>query len=740
MPMRSWFRHAALPALLAAAAVRPASAADSAAYPSGKAREYAAAAAAFGELCVLRERLRFFEAMLARRAAYAGTASDAAVARRAESHAVRADLCARIAEHVRVWRMLAAPGAADPEQFFTTLAADLRACKERAQSLLDWARGEKLRLPGIPEQVSFHIGLHETLRFGVLVRRWRDDAFPAWRVLGFDHVGLPWADLPRRGEEIDYDALRARLDDNARAGLRTFLRHEIDGPVDFSIWEISSRVRWQQTMRRLDAALGAHEALLGYALFCGADNRPASEERGPDGASADAAFREFLRQRYGTIGALNTAWPASFSDFGAIAGPPGARLKSYGPVYHDFARFRQESLTEFVGGCIRALGTSGVRRLVMVELDETAGKQDTFLAASLPVGCVACDAPAGEPRDFRASQAFGIARATGKALWRDRFFPMAPEGALGANAETLGAAINRNIWQTLAAGAHGMLLWSLDGEASDGDALLDRESAWCVIRPESARVPIAIDLARALEPEILQSAAEEPEIGILDSARTRLFPPACAAQRETRAAVERLLAEEGWSYVVLPEASLATRPESLKKLRAIVAPGCAYVLGEAAAALERYAATGGLLVAAGRGGFLDEVGRPTALSSIFLAARRTVGRGAALRIDDVTAERDALASILTQVLGPPRIVVTPRGAAEAFLRKDAKATYLFLINSSAREPVDARVTLGLKFATAEDLVARAPVPIIRASGARNLVVPLEPGGVAVLKLETDRTP
>jgi hypothetical protein len=739
MHLRS--RHAASSALVVALAVRAFGAAAPNAYPEDRAREYAAAAGAFAETCFLREKLKFLDAVLARRAAYDPALADACAERRAAAQDLSTELRARISGEQRAWRVPALPGAADPAARFAALAADAAAFKERARPLFEWARAQDLRIPEIPEQPHFRIALREKLRFGVLVRDWRYDAFPAWRALGFDHVAYEWRELPRRGADVDTDALARLLGRNAEFGYRTFLRHAADGPVAFSLWQDAPRARARQDLRQLGKALGAHEALLGYALYCGADFRPFAEERGADGARAVRAFQAFLERRYATVDLLNAAWRTTYRDFAAIAGPPGARLKDYGPIVHDFGRFRQESMQEFLDACVRALAESDARHPVLLALDERAGTQDAFLAASLPGSFVVSDArPGGTPgADFREAQAAGIARAAQKQLWRDRFVCTAPERALGTDdADTLGAAINRNIWEALAGGARGILFFALDGAApgADDDTLLDRDSAWRIIRPESARIGLAIGLARALEAELLDSTAEEPEIGILDSPRSRLLPSACAAQREARAAVERVLAEEGWSSTVLPDASLVPRPESWHKLRAIVAPGCPYVLGESAATLERYVATGGTLIVTGRGTLLDERGDPTALSRLLLAKRRAVGRGSAYRIEDLPAERDALVALLARAVGQPRVAVAPRGAVRTFLRRNAKGARLFLVNASAREPVEALVTLNFKIATARDLVVGAAVPVERADGARALRVPLEPGGVAVLELGT----
>ena len=201
-------------------------------------------------------------------------------------------------------------------------------------------------------------------------------------------------------------------------------------------------------------------------------------------------------------------------------------------------------------------------------------------------------------------------------------------------------------------------------------------------------------------------------------------------------ALERFLLDESWSYTYLPEAGLAKRPELWEKLKVIILPDCLYLDSRAGSLLLRYAARGGVLIRIGRGGLLDEAARPTALSRYLLARERRLGLGAVFHVKGVQKEGERLAAVFKTALGKPFLSVSSLGRVQSFARRAGKAVIVFLINLSAEKSVTAKVSVEGSFGEARDLAARAAPALEKREGRTLFDVFLEPGGAAVVRLET----
>ncbi|MDG4797098.1 beta-galactosidase [Micromonospora sp. WMMD1082] len=204
---------------------------------------------------------------------------------------------------------------------------------------------------------------------------WREDA-RAMRAAGVNIVSLAifsWARLQPRAEEWDFAWLDEVMD----------LLHAYDIAVDLATataspppWLASTypqilpvdrdgRVRWPggrqhwrptspifrrhalRLTRRLARRYGAHPALAAWHL----SNELGCHNVYDYSDDAAAAFRAWLRTRYGTLAALNRAWATSFwsqhySDWGQIL-PPRLATSYPNPTQQlDFKRFSSDALKE----------------------------------------------------------------------------------------------------------------------------------------------------------------------------------------------------------------------------------------------------------------------------------------------------------------------------------------------------------------------------------------------------------
>jgi hypothetical protein len=708
-------------------------------YPAGNEEVYAGFGAAFADLCVLREKIRFLNDMLARRRVYGVRDTAALDEHRAALGATFAALTECMLKEQAAYRALIGTREGDAMALKAAIEKELADFRARFEPHRTWAKDEKLLVPELPAATQFVRTAREGLWFGVMVRHFDYEAFPAWRSLGFDFVcidiGWGGATVPWKAGVPDFERIDRYLQRNEKHGYRTDLGQAGLGAVDFCLWNPAEQKRWETYFRALGEHFGGYPATLCYEIFNEPDNRAFNEERGDDGRFAVEAFRRSLRERYETIAALNDAWSTSFEDFEKIPGP--VKRKGFGPAARDFRRFLQKSMAEFLGACMRVLKKADSGHPVLTQVAEGGGSQDGFLIGAQGADFFSLHMAFGGPPGGanNMAQAAGLARFLGKPLWHDEFIFNGPEAERSRDREEIGAAINRNIWQAVGWGYRGIEFFELDNEWQGWrNAILDPESGYGIVRPESARIPVAIALARELESVLLASEPAPPEVGLVDSPSTRLDAVAGKRHQDCVAACERFLGEASRSYTTLPEAGLAKRTELWEKLRVVILPECLYLDGTAAEALERYTALGGVLIRLGKGGILNESGKPSKLSRLLLARKRLVGRGYVLTIKDLESGAEELRVLLERAVGAPRVSVTPAGGVQAFLRQRGATKILILVNLSPREPVEARVSVREKFTRATDLIAQASIRVETVEGVGSFDIVLEPGGVALLEL------
>jgi len=713
-------------------------------YPQGKEKEFAEATRGFAELCFLRERVRFLKDVLVRRRYYQPQDATGLKDRCSSLVAALAFSKNIILSRQEQYRTLIAKPGGGVTNLTTKLEQDLALFRERFDTHFSWAEQQKIWLPEPPQSLGFDSGPQNRLHFGVIVRYFNYEAYPAWQILGFDFICIDtgWgpAFVGWESGEPNFTRISEYVKRNAEFGYHSDMGQAGLGALSFCLWHPRERMRWQKYFVNLGALFSRNPAVLCYEIFNEPDNRPFQQERGENRKYAVEAFRGYLVKKYGTIRALNKAWKTDFTNFNQIAGAllePGFR-----PPQRDFRRFLQESLADFLDLCLQALKKSDPNHPVLTQMSEFGGRQDGFLVGNKAVDCFSLHmtfgGPPGGPNNM--AQAAGLARFVQKPLWQEEFIFNWPEATRSEEIDELSAAINRNVWQALGWGFKAIQFFELDNQWQGWrNSLLDRKSGYGIIRPESARISVAISVARRLENVLLETKLAPAEIGIIDSPSTRLVPSARKRYGPASARLEKLLFHKGWSYTVLPEAGLAKRPELWEGLQVVVLPECEYLDASAAKALERYVAQGGTLIRIGRGGILDEAGSPTQLSRILRAGNREFDRGRVFSVIDSESEkaRETLGELFERVLGRPRLRINPPGQVQVFFRQKGAVKYLFLVNLSPLKEVTAEVSIIKRLSGVTDLVAQATIRVVHKGEASELALLLEPGGVAVLRLEVE---
>ena len=97
------------------------------------------------------------------------------------------------------------------------------------------------------------------------------------------------------------------------------------------------------------------------------------------------AFRAYLEEKFGDIGALNEAWRTEYSGFEAIEPPPDpyvVRRRWTTPLWHEFELFRMESHIDYFSECVNVLRREDPEHPVAIEIGTLTGHFATAAADS----------------------------------------------------------------------------------------------------------------------------------------------------------------------------------------------------------------------------------------------------------------------------------------------------------------------------------------------------------------------
>jgi len=188
------------------------------------------------------------------------------------------------------------------------------------------------------------------------------------------------------------------------------------------------------------------------------------QEAGGDNSQRMAAFQPWLRNRYATIGDLNSRWGTRFSNFEEVGWPQDRRSASQ----RDACIFMQQTITKLVQDAVATIRRHAPRTYIIGDVHGTGGlfRLDPYTLqreAGWSHFAFWFDSPgAGDCREFaeggmQRSLISTLASRINRRLWDCAFIWSSPERDLsGRAARWQDAVFSRNLWLLSAAGMDGV--------------------------------------------------------------------------------------------------------------------------------------------------------------------------------------------------------------------------------------------------------------------------------------------
>ena len=616
------------------------------------------------------------------------------------------------------------------------------------------------------------------------------------RILGFEAV-CPWVGnwlyrRPAPGATVDdiiaegltrLDALIAR---NAAEGLKTSVWVE---PEDI-VWALEGQVgpgvflqaadgtRYQRSrihnsvniwhpevaaqLERFMTALGEHLSdspdVLCYELFeepalVLSNPKPKPGEalsHKPAGYSEQAReqFRSYLRDRYGTVEALNASWQADWKSLDDVRPPD----KLSGPDVnanrlYDFCRFRTESHAEFFARLVRALQKADPNHAVVPQYlpmfyGNRSSGNDPFLMASAGWDFYSTHDWPGQGPAWETAMTYSAAHWAGKPQWNEEYiwsnWVRREQGE-----EALWAGARRGLWRQFAWGKRCLQLfswergWESPFEGDWNNELLNRKVGLAIPRYAVGVIP---GLARKLDRLagfVYGTELVHDGLGMLVPTRTLLASPSehsviWWAQKMTRALLER-----HHKPLFFPEEMILDGRADLSRFRVILVPPCPLLPEAVAQGLMQWTRAGGTLVWVHEMASFDEYleGKSSAFRS---GVKETpMGQGRLVRIDQnaFNLTNELLDEVILREY-PTRAVYSPSRDVELVLRR-AEAGHLILLvsNLDVYRSADTHIRVRGRWPRVTDLSVEhsAPVPVSHDGDSTNLLVRTAPGEGMLLR-------
>ena len=517
---------------------------------------------------------------------------------------------------------------------------------------------------------------------------------------------------PDVAPDARFDALRAR---------------HLRDPADAGVWRREPGLTDPLWRARIAARLRAHVATLApwqplyYSLGDETGIADLSAAWDFDQAPAAlAAFRAWLHRRYGSLAALNREWGSDFPRWGAVL-PRGTSAAIAAPAdnlapWGDFKAWMDETFAAALGAGTTALHAADPAARSAIEgaqIPGWGGYDYTRLVGAVDVM---------EIYEYADNIAIAAALNPGLVLLTTSF---------GSG----DAAERHRIWHAALLGTRGVILWDADGGIVGADGAPGRRGSalaplfaalhgpagtrWLAARPLPGPVGIlyspASERLRWLLDRKAGAVRGDPDWSTRDAAAELQD----TAPRRARRAALAVLTQRALMPRVLSPATLAAGvPAGVRVL--LLAQALALSDG-AVAAIGRFAAAGGVVLADVAPGRFDADGRRRAAPPLDPALWR-----------QVAFDMPPLAAALDRAgIAAPALLTRPDGAAvadvELRLRQEADGTTLLALLPAAAETVV--LTLPRPPAAVQDLLAGTPAQ----HGAR-LLLRLDPATPALLAL------
>ncbi len=465
------------------------------------------------------------------------------------------------------------------------------------------------------------------------------------REMGFDafELDIQWHRIEPQEGQYSSDAVTAALDGAAKHGMRAALLlswhmrpgwlpeewkfTSADGKLcrahwlPVCIWNPEVRAHQAQVIETICSVSAKHPATLCYVLANEPDMGGYHIGYGP---YALQAFREWLRDKYGSVRQLNVRWGTKLPDLDAVQPPRPfvdgnfsleALQQTDRAAWLDWITFRNESFADywqFLADEIRKHHPDALitNKLMWKGVDSNiaAARQQNYRMWAKALNVMGNDPYPHPYENFivrwlsDASWSYGQGKRTWFTEWNSAFLESPTMGYPKLPVETYSAWM----WQALGRGVCGFLHWRLTPTltAPDGGdyAFADgtfAESFWAVQR--------TVGQIRKIQPWLMRAAPASAEIAILQSWPTFIQQPN-AEPGSCISAVQHSLYNAHLSYRYIDDHML--RHEDWAGVKVLLLPGSICLAQEDWQAVDRFVQAGGWVVAWPKSGDRDEVYEP----------------------------------------------------------------------------------------------------------------------------------
>ena len=497
------------------------------------------------------------------------------------------------------------PVTADSERLWR---ADLQKIKSlgfnTVRTWIEWSANEPK--PGVYrfEQLDLMLRLAEEAGLKVLVQVYVDSApdwvgekFPEGRFVAQNGQAIPSQAAP--GYCFDHPGVRQAILDYYREAAR----HARNSPAFFGwdLWSEPHVINW------------AEITYIPRAQFCFCPH-------------SLARFREWLRRKYGTLGALNQAWHREFHDWAQVEPPRFDTILSY-TDYIDWRVFTTDKLAQDLqlrNAAVKEIAPAAVTTShsavpgVFTSLGDGDGNPDDWMMyRSVDFYGVSLYPKHSLPPHWSLQRRALAMDFTRSASGNKGFYVGELQGGFGVRGDVVSQPITSDdlreyMWGAIARGARGVNIYAFypmsSGYESGGYGLIELDGQL------TDRAKVAGETARQINAnaDLLTAAhPQQPEVAILFNHLTTLiggqqhiYNP--AAVRDSSAGYHRMFFERN-----IPVDFISARefdPATLAKYKLVVVPYPILMMADVAAGLEKYVQNGGHLFVEARPGWVDERG------------------------------------------------------------------------------------------------------------------------------------
>lgn len=348
---------------------------------------------------------------------------------------------------------------------------------------------------------------------------------------------------------------------------------------------------------------------------------------------AITAFRDFLRQKFGTIEKLNTAWRSKYASFDQIDPPrdPALAPRTWAtPLSYEFEVFRQNSYADWLRFCVENLQAADPGRPVAVEV--TSLNLNAHQAVSSPYQILK-HLPSAYVEDHQNNWSisyptlkslYSVARYTGKIPIEMEYIWTYPRLQHPVSESDFRVTGELGLWRRIVWGRKALQPFGTydgwgyrHGMTEERFAELGPTLGTPGTLLREAATSLAVGKARATEfwPILSKTEVTKPRIAVIVPSTSVMneYPthspnaalPTVATELSN---YERVLTTAQMDFEFVPEEVLTSGEEKLSNFKVVILPYAPYFPAKLGDRLQAWVQQGGTLVSSGVPGVRDAYG------------------------------------------------------------------------------------------------------------------------------------